>query len=43
MQNMPTKASDKEIREFFQQAGKITDIRMITDKYSGKSKGYGVK
>lgn len=40
VQNMPSKATDKEIKEFFAQAGKVTEIRMITDKYSGKSKGY---
>jgi RNA-binding protein 39 len=42
VQNVPTKATDKEIKDFFMQAGKVTDVRMISDKYSGKSKGYAV-
>ena len=35
------KASLKEMHSLFKQAGKVTDIRVITDRYTGRSKGFG--
>jgi hypothetical protein len=39
--NLPTKADEKDIRNFFGKAGKVRDVRLITDRFSRKSKGYG--
>jgi hypothetical protein len=35
------KAPLKEIFQLFSQAGKVADIRIITDRYTGRSKGFG--
>jgi RNA recognition motif-containing protein len=35
------KASLKDIFKLFKQAGKVSDIRIITDRYTGRSKGFG--
>jgi RNA-binding protein 39 len=39
--NMPVKAREREIYEFFLPAGKVRDVRLITDRNSRKSKGLG--
>ena len=36
---LETRADDFEIFEFFSQAGRVRDIRLIRDLRSGKSKG----
>ena len=41
VQRIHPKADDFEIFEFFSQAGKVRDIRLIRDQRSGKSKGVG--
>lgn len=38
--NLPTKASEREITKFFERAGKVRDVRLITDRNSRRSKGY---
>lgn len=38
---MPVKAREREIYEFFLPAGKVRDVRLITDRNSRKSKGLG--
>lgn len=38
--NLPLKADERDIREFFSKAGKVRDVRLITDRFSRKSKGY---
>eukprot|EP00918_Siedleckia_nematoides_P003532 GHVU01007988.1.p1 GENE.GHVU01007988.1~~GHVU01007988.1.p1 ORF type:complete len:426 (+),score=75.24 GHVU01007988.1:489-1766(+) len=37
--NTSLKASEKDVWQFFSQAGKVRDIQMIKDQRSGKSKG----
>lgn len=39
--NLPIRASESELFEFFGKAGKVHDIRLITDRNSRKSKGFG--
>jgi len=39
--NMPMRAYEDDIEKWFTSAGKIRDIRLITDKDSRKSKGFG--
>lgn len=35
------RASDRDIRAFFEQIGPVADVRLIRDKQTGKSKGLG--
>lgn len=37
--NMPIRASEKELYEFFEKAGKVVDLQLISDRNSRKSKG----
>ena len=39
--NLVFDVSENDLREAFEQFGEITEIRLIMDKYSGKSKGFG--
>jgi len=39
--NMPTKAGEREITKFFERVGKVRDVRLITDRNSRRSKGFG--
>jgi RNA recognition motif-containing protein len=39
--NIPYAIRENEIAEVFNKYGKIVSIKIITDKYSGRSKGYG--
>ena len=39
--NLPYNTTDEELREFFNQYGKIIDLIIITDRASGRSKGFG--
>ena len=41
VQRIHPHADDFEIFEFFSQAGRVRDIRLIRDQRSGKSKGVG--
>jgi len=36
---LPPKATDEELIKFFEQAGKVHNISVIRDKYTGRSKG----
>lgn len=38
--NIPYSLKEEELREIFRPYGKITSIKVITDKYSGRSKGF---
>lgn len=38
--NVNTKADDRDIFEFFSQAGTVTDVRIITDRNTKRSKGF---
>ncbi|XP_042441284.1 RNA-binding protein 39-like [Zingiber officinale] len=38
---MPLKASERDVYEFFSQVGKVRDVRLIVDRNSRRSKGFG--
>lgn len=38
--NLSFKASEQELTELFSQAGTVTSAKIITDKNSGRSKGF---
>ena len=38
--NLSFKASEQQLTELFSQAGTVTSAKIITDKNSGKSKGF---
>jgi RNA recognition motif-containing protein len=33
--------TEDELRELFEEYGEVMSVKIITDKYSGRSKGYG--
>ncbi len=33
--------TEEGLKKFFEQVGKVTEAKIITDKFSGKSKGFG--
>jgi len=39
--NLPHKATEDEIRKAFEEFGQVTEVRLIMDKFSGESKGFG--
>ena len=39
--NLPYQADDQKLQELFAQYGTVTSARVITDKFSGESKGFG--
>ncbi len=39
--NLLFDVTESELRETFEQFGQVTEVRLIMDKYSGKSKGFG--
>ena len=39
--NLDYAVTSDELRELFGKAGKVVDAVVITDKYSGRSKGFG--
>lgn len=39
--NLPYKADDKGLQELFSAHGTVTSARVISDKFSGESKGFG--
>ncbi len=39
--NLPFKASEEEIRELFAQAGQVESVKIITDRDTGQSRGFG--
>ncbi len=38
---LPYKTTEDELKDFFAQAGAVTSATVITDKLSGRSKGFG--
>jgi RNA-binding protein 39 len=38
-QNLPIRATEEDIIDFFTKAGKVRDVRLISDRNSRKSKG----
>ncbi len=39
--NLSYKVNEDQLRELFAQAGEITSVAVITDRYTGDSKGFG--
>jgi RNA recognition motif-containing protein len=38
--NLPYGVDEQQLRDLFSQAGEISDVAVITDKYTGQSKGF---
>jgi RNA recognition motif-containing protein len=39
--NLPFEADDQDLHEIFSQAGNVVAARIVTDRYTGRSKGFG--
>ena len=39
--NIPYNLKEEEMNGIFEQYGKVTSIKLITDKFTGRSKGFG--
>ncbi|HEX2913594.1 MAG TPA: RNA-binding protein [Chloroflexia bacterium] len=39
--NLPFKATDDSLQELFSQAGEVVSTRVITDRETGRSRGFG--
>jgi len=39
--NLPLKVTEDELRKAFEEFGQVTEVRLIMDKFSGESKGFG--
>ena len=39
--NLPYSATEDELRDLFGQHGNVVSVAVISDKFSGRSKGYG--
>ncbi len=39
--NLPFKVDDHELKKIFSKFGEVTEARVITDKYTRRSKGFG--
>lgn len=39
--SLPFRLEEAELRELFEEYGEVTSARIITDKFSGRSKGFG--
>jgi len=39
--NLDYKVNAEDLREVFEEYGNVSDTKIITDKFSGKSKGFG--
>src|SRR5271154_4617314 len=39
--NLPYTVTERDLRELFEQAGEVTDAAVITDRETGRSKGFG--
>ena len=39
--NLPYNTTEAQVRELFEQAGDITDVALITDRETGRPKGFG--
>ena len=39
--NLPFSSTEDDIRELFEQFGEVHSVRIITDRDSGRSKGFG--
>lgn len=39
--NLSFNVEDEDLREFFSEYGEVTSAKVITDKFTGKSRGFG--
>jgi len=39
--NLNFNLGEDELKELFEKYGEVTSVKVITDKYSGRSKGFG--
>ena len=39
--NIPYVVKEDELKEIFQEFGTVTSLKVISDKYTGRSKGFG--
>lgn len=39
--SLPFKIEENELREYFEEYGEVTSVKIIIDKLSGRSKGFG--
>jgi RNA recognition motif-containing protein len=39
--NLPYSASEDQLRTVFEEAGEIASVQIITDKFTGQSRGFG--
>ena len=39
--SLPYSATDSQIEEMFAQYGQVTEVHLVTDRYSGQAKGFG--
>ena len=39
--NLPYSVNDDGLKELFAASGEVTEAKVITDKFSGRSKGFG--
>ncbi len=39
--NLPWSATDEELKQKFSEFGNVLSARIVSDKYSGKSRGFG--
>ena len=39
--NIPYTVKEEELKEIFQEFGLVTSLKIIADKYTGRSKGFG--
>ena len=39
--SLPFSIKENELKEFFEEYGEVSSVKIITDKFSGRSKGFG--
>ena len=39
--NLPFSSSEMEVRELFEQYGTVHSVKLITDRYTGRPRGFG--
>ena len=39
--NLPREATEEDLRQAFEAFGQVTSVKIITDKYTGESRGFG--
>lgn len=39
--NLSFQATEEDLRELFQQAGTVESVRIVTDQFTGRPRGFG--